>query len=41
MIYGKKRVINEVDNIDFNIVEDARTYLNKYIEIASDKQVLI
>ena len=41
MIYGKNRVTNEIDNIDCNIVEDARTYLNKYIKIVSDKQVLI
>ena len=41
MIYGKNRVNNEMDNIDCNIVEDARTYLNKYIKIVSDKQVLI
>ena len=41
MTYGKNRVNNEMDNIDCNIVEDARTYLNKYIKIASDKQVLI
>ena len=41
MIYGKNRVNNEEDNIDRNIVEDARTYLNKYIKIVSDKQVLI
>ena len=41
MIYGKNRVNNEIDNIDCNIVEDARTYLNKYIKIVSDKQVLI
>ena len=32
MIYGKNRVNNEMDNIDCNIVEDARTYLNKYIQ---------
>ena len=41
MIYAKNRVNNEIDNIDCNIVEDARTYLNKYIKIVSDKQVLI
>ena len=28
-------------NIDCNIVEDAKTYLTKYIKIANDKQVLI
>ena len=41
MIYGKNRVNNEIDNTDCNIVEDAKTYLNKYIKIVSDKQVLI
>ena len=41
MIYGKNRVNNETDNIDCNIVEDAKTYLTKYIKIVSDKQVLI
>ena len=41
MIFDKSRVNNEMDNIDFNIVEDAKTYLIKYIKIASDKQVLI
>ena len=41
MILGKNRVNNEMDNIDCNIVEDAKTYLTKYIKIVSDKQVLI
>ena len=41
MIFGKNRVNNEMDNIDCNIVEDAKTYLIKYIKIVSDKQVLI
>ena len=41
MIFGKNRVNNEMDNIDCNIVEDAKTYLTKYINIVSDKQVLI
>ena len=41
MIYGKNRVNNEIDNIDCNIVEDAKTYLNKYIKVVSDKKVLI
>ena len=41
MIYGKNRVNNEMDNIDCNIVEDAKSYLTKYIKIVSDKQVLI
>ena len=41
MIYAKNRVNNEIDNIDCNIVEDAKTYLTKYISIVSDKQVLI
>ena len=41
MIYGKNRVNNEMDNIECNIVEDAKTYLTKYIKIVNDKQVLI
>ena len=41
MIFGKNRVNNEMDNIDCNIAEDAKTYLTKYIKIVSDKQVLI
>ena len=41
MIYGKNRVNNEIDNIDCDIVEDARKYLTKYIKVISDKQVLI
>ena len=41
MIHGKNKVNNEIDNIDCNIVEDAKTYLNKYIKIVNDKQVLI
>ena len=41
MIFNKNRVNNEMDNIDCNIVEDAKTYLTKYIKIVSDKQVLI
>ena len=41
MIFGKNRVSNEIDNIDSNIVEDAKTYLTKYIKIVRDKQVLI
>ena len=41
MIYGKNRVNNEIDNIDCDIVEDAKRHTNKYIKIASDKQVLI
>ena len=31
MIYDKNRVNNEMDNIECNIVEDAKTYLTKYI----------
>ena len=38
---NENRVNNEMDNIDCNIVEDAKTYLTKYIKIVSDKQVLI
>ena len=30
-----------MDNIDCNIVEDAKIYLNKYIKTVNDKQVLI
>ena len=41
MIYDKNRVNNEIDNIDCNIFEDAKTYITKYIKIVSDKQVLI
>ena len=41
MIFGKNRVNNKMDNIDCNIVQDAKTYLTKYIKIVSDKQVLI
>ena len=41
MIYGKKRVNNETNNIDCDIVEDAKRYIGKYIKIVSDKQVLI
>ena len=41
MIYGKNRVNIEIDHFDCNIVEDAKTYLTKYIKIVSHKQVLI
>ena len=41
MIYGKNRINNEIDNIDCNLVEDAITYLAKYLKVVSDKQVLI
>ena len=41
LIHGKNRVNNEIDNIDCDIVEEARRYLTKYIKIVSDKQVLI
>ena len=41
MIYGKNRVNNEIDNVDCDGVEDAKTYLTKNIKIVSDKQVLI
>ena len=41
MIYGKNRINNEMDNIECNIVEDAKTYLTKYIKIVNDKQLLI
>ena len=41
MIYGENRVNNEIDNIDCDIVEDAKIYATKYINIVNDKQVLI
>ena len=41
MIYDKNRVNNEMDNIECNIAEDAKTYLTKYIKIVNDKHVLI
>ena len=41
MIYGKNRVNNKKDNIDRDIVEDAKRYTDKYIKIVSDKQILI
>ena len=41
MIFGKNRVNNEMDNIDCNILEDAKKHLTKYLKIVSDKQVLI
>ena len=41
MIYDRSRVDNEIDNIDCDIVEDAKRYADKYIKIVSNKQVLI
>ena len=41
MIYGQNRVNNEIDKIDCDIVEEARRYLTKYINIVNDKKVLI
>ena len=41
MIYGKNGVNNEIDNVDCDVVEDARRYLTMYIKTISDKQVLI
>ena len=41
MIFGKNRVNNEMDNIDCNIVEDAKIYLTKHIKVVNDKQVFI
>ena len=41
MIFDKNRVNNKMDNIDCNMVEDAKTYLTKYIRIVGDKQILI
>ena len=41
MIYGRNRINNEMDNIECNIDENAKTYLDKYIKIVNDKQVLI
>ena len=40
-INGENRVNNEIDNIDCDIVEDAKIYATKYINIVNDKQVLI
>ena len=37
MIFNKNRVNNEMDNINCNIVEDAKIYLNKYTKIVNDK----
>ena len=41
MIYGENKVNNEIDNIDCDIVEDAKIDATKNINIANDKQVLI
>ena len=41
MIYGRNRINNEMHNIECNIDENAKTYLDKYIKIVNDKQVLI
>ena len=41
MIYGKNRVNNEIDNIDCDIDVDVKRYVDKYIKIVNDKQVLI
>ena len=41
MTFGKNRVINEMDNIECNIVEDAKQYSTKYIKIVNEKQVSI
>ena len=41
MIYGENKVNNEIDNIDCDLVEDAKIDATKYINIANDKQVLI
>ena len=41
MIYGENRVNNEIDNINCDIVEDAKIYATKYINIVNDKQVLM
>ena len=41
MIYGENRVNNEIDNIDCDIDVDVKRYATKYINIVTDKQVLI
>ena len=41
MTYGKKRVNNEIDNVDCDINVDVKRYANKFINIVNDKQVLI
>ena len=41
IIYGKNRVNNETDNIDYDKDEDANRYTHEYINIANDKVSLI
>ena len=41
MIYGENRVNNEIDNIDCDINEDVKSYAIKYMNIVTDKQILI
>ena len=41
MLYNKKRVNNEIDNVDCDKVEDTNKYASKYINIANDKLFLI
>ena len=41
MIYGENRVNNEIDNIDCDIDVDVKRYATKYINIVTNKQVLI
>ena len=41
MIYGKNRVNNKIDNTDCDKDEDIKRYTGKYINIVSNKQVLI
>ena len=41
MMYGKNRVNNEIDNIDCDIAEDARTYLNMHLQSKLKEKILI
>ena len=41
MLYDKNRVRDEIDNIDWDKVVDAKIYVSKYINIANDKLCLI
>ena len=41
MIYGKNRVKNEIDNIDYDEDKDIKRYATKYMYIVNDKLILI
>ena len=41
MIYGKNIVTNEIDNIDCDKDEDIKRHTGKYINIVTDKLILI